>query len=84
MSLARRIKSAQRNSSQRLGCQTCLWWKQLTPAVQALVNDWLEAGHSRQQLYEIISAPDDSGDPVLGVSLSAWRLHMKHHDERCR
>lgn len=82
MSLASRLKSAQVNPSNR-GCQSCQWWDTVSKESKKLINEWLDAGYSRAQLYEILSQPDE-GDPPLPVSETGWRFHLKHHDERCR
>ena len=85
MSLSQRLKSAQPNRSNKL-CATCEWWKKIRPETRRLIQEWLDdPTRSRTQLHEIISSPgDDVDEPVLEVSVSAWRLHLKHHEERCR
>lgn len=86
VSLAKRIKTAQVNNS-NTGCQTCRWWEQISTETQRLINAWLDdPNNSRLQLYEILALPgdDDPGEPLLPVSNSGWRMHLKHHDEKCR
>lgn len=84
MSLAARLKSVQPNRAND-GCQSCIWWPTISSESQELINEWIDKGHSQMQLHEILSAPDDSSDdPPLMVSLSGWRFHLKHHNERCR
>lgn len=81
MSLSDRIRSAQPTRS-NAGCESCRFLNDVEPGVITLVNEWINAGHSQTQLYEILATPDESGEPTLGVSISAWRWHMKHHRER--
>lgn len=80
MSLAKRLKSAKAKVSNR-GCQTCKWWGIQTEETKSLINAWLDAGNSSMQLHSILSTDPDE---FLGVSYSAWRNHVKHHDEMCR
>lgn len=83
MSLATRLKSVQPNAGNH-GCQTCQWWQLIRPESRKAINEWITAGQSHMQLHEILAAPsDDPAEPPLTVSLTAWRHHMKHHDERC-
>lgn len=83
MSLAKRLKSARVKVSNS-GCQSCKWWRAQTPETKALINEWLKADRSSMQLHSILS--DNSADSVevLKVSYSAWRNHLKHHDEMLR
>ena len=84
MSLAQRLKSVQPNSGNR-GCQSCIWLQKIRPESRKAIDEWITAGHSIMQLHEIVSSPsDDPAEPALGVSLSGWRNHLKHHDELSR
>lgn len=85
MSLAKRLKSAHKKVSNN-GCQTCKWWRTQPAETQSLINDWLDSGRSLMQLHDILSSSDDSVDSaeLLKVSYSAWRNHLKHHDEMFR
>lgn len=84
MSLAARLANAQPNRANN-GCESCLWWDTIGAESRKLIDEWIDAGHSQAQLWDILSATDeDSDDPPLQVSLSGWRFHLKHHGERCR
>ena len=84
MSLADRIRSAQPNAA-NAGCRTCHWWKTITPETQRLINEWLAAKYSVLQLYDILSTPgEDITEPLLPVSATGFRMHAKHHAEKCR
>ena len=86
MSLANRLKSARVKVSNQ-GCQSCKWWKNQTSETKSLINAWLDADNSSMQLHTILSSSDDSNvdpDELLNVSYSAWRNHIKHHNELCR
>ena len=83
-SLSDRLKSAQPNRSSKV-CKTCEFWAQLKPATKQLINDWLDNQYSITQLHDILSAPnDDPTEPRLNNSVSGFKFHLKHHDERCR
>jgi len=84
-SLSDRLKSVQPNPANKGGCVTCRFWAELKPATRQLVNDWIDNGHSIKQLHEILSTPSsDSTEPVLSISITGFRFHMAHHDEKCR
>ena len=80
-SLTDRLQSAQPNKSNHKTCRTCAWLETVTPEVIALIADWLEAGHSNAQLHEILTTPSDDIEP-LEISMTGFRLHLKHHFER--
>lgn len=85
MSLADRIKNAQPNANRsNSGCHTCRWWKTTTKETQQLINEWLEAGHSKMELHSILSTPSDDVDSseLLPVTFSAWNNHVKNHREK--
>lgn len=63
---------------------TCQWWQEIGADTRELINEWIDAKHSIKQLYQILSAPADGDEPRLPVSNSGFRLHMDHHDLRCR
>lgn len=74
MSLAKRLGNVQPNHANK-GCRTCAYLNALPKADSAAWNQWLDEGHSAQQLYEI--AHSDPENP-LQVSLTAFRHHMRH------
>lgn len=76
----------QRNPANRGGCVTCRWWAQISDETKKLINEWLDNDYSAKQLYEILSAPPDadSSDPQLQISITGFRLHLNHHNEKCR
>lgn len=85
-SIANRLKSAQpyaRRANQG-GCVTCQWWKTIRPETRQLINQWLDNGYSGKQLWEIITAGSDGDEPPLDISITGFRLHLNHHDEKCR
>ena len=85
-SLSDRLKSAQRNPTNKGGCVTCKWWATLGDETKNLINAWLDAEHSIAQLYEILSHPadDNNTEQPLPISNTGFRLHLNHHNERCR
>lgn len=85
-SLSDRLKSAQRNPTNKGGCVTCKWWDTLSAETKDLINGWLDAEHSVAQLYEILSQPvtDGSAEQPVPISNTGFRLHLNHHNERCR
>lgn len=86
-SIANRLKSAQpyARRANRGGCVTCQWWDTISEDTRTLINEWLDNNYSGRQLWEILTAPtDDGGDPQLEISLTGFRLHLNHHDEKCR
>lgn len=84
-SLSDRLKTAQPNPANKGGCVTCRFWAELKPETQRLINEWIDNGHSVKQLYDILSTPSvDSDEPVLRISNTGFRLHMAHHDQKCR
>jgi uncharacterized protein YodC (DUF2158 family) len=84
--LSERLKTAQRNPSNRGGCVTCKWWDTISDETKSLVNEWLDKDFSAKQLYEILSAPvsDESADQPVPISMTGFRLHLNHHDAKCR
>lgn len=86
MTLSDRIREAQEKANYvNNGCRSCHWWSTISDETRALINDWIDAENSRLQLYIILSANVEGQDePPLDVSDSAWRTHLRHHNERCR
>lgn len=82
--ISERLRSAQRNPANRGGCVTCKWWAEISDETRNLVNEWIDNDYSQKQLYEILSAPNDGPEPRLPISLTGFRLHMNHHNEKCR
>lgn len=85
-SLSERLGSAivsRPNNANRGGCVTCKWWRLIDEDDRKLVNEWLDAGYSGKQLHDILTDPDGDG-PVLEISLTGFRLHLNHHDAKCR
>lgn len=83
-SLSDRLRSAQPNRQNRGGCVTCRWWEEIKPDTRRLINEWLDNEHSVKQLHEILSAPTESDEPPLPISITGFRLHLNHHDAKCR
>lgn len=86
-SLHERIESAQHTAraANKGGCVTCRWWSNIGDDTKKLINEWLDSGHSRRQLWDILTAPSEgSDDPVLDISVTGFRLHLNHHDAKCR
>lgn len=71
MSLAQRLASVQPNVA-NAGCRTCKWLATITDADRQAWDEWLAAGRSGQQLYEVARAEG------LDISLSAFRDHLRH------
>ena len=87
MSLSARIRSAQADANlTNRGCRSCTWLRSVNQETKDLINEWIDSEHSLMQLFGIISAADDDDESYvpLGVSFTAWRDHIKHHNERCR
>lgn len=82
--ISERLRTAQRNPANRGGCVTCRWWNQISSQTKNLINEWLDNDHSVKQLYEILSAPNDGDEPSLPISITGFRLHLNHHNEKCR
>ena len=78
-----RLKSAQRNTA-NTGCVTCQWWQEIGSETRNLINEWIDGGYSLKQLYRILSEPADGDEPALPVSNTGFKLHMEHHNLRCR
>lgn len=86
-SIANRLKSAQPTArvANNRGCVTCQWWREVNDETRRLVNEWLDNNYSTKQLHEILSTPsDDDTEPRLVISITGFRLHLNHHDEKCR
>lgn len=83
-SLSDRLKSAQPNRANVGGCVTCAWWETISDSAKQLINEWIDNQHSIRQLHEILVAPNDGDEPVLNISITGFRLHMNHHNEKCR
>ena len=81
MSLSDRIRSAQpdANLSNR-GCRSCMWFADQPPETRALIDEWIDGGHSVLQLWQIISKPDpdDPGYVPLAISDTGWRNHVRN------
>ena len=81
MSLSDRIRSAQSEANPaNRGCRSCQWFADQTAETQALVNEWIDNGHSLLQLYQIIAKPDED-DPdyiPLPISDTGWRNHVRN------
>lgn len=61
-----------------------MWWETITPETRRLINEWLDNQHSLKQLHDILTAPSDGVDPPLEISMTGFRLHLNHHDTKCR
>ena len=72
------------NNANKGGCVTCKWWAQISEADRRLVNEWIDADYSGKQLHELLTEPGADGEPVLEISLTGFRLHLNHHDAKCR
>lgn len=83
-SLPERIRSAQPNPANIGGCVTCKWWREISDETKTLINEWIDNLHSTRQLHQILTAPSDCGDPPLAISITGFRLHLNHHNEKCR
>lgn len=81
-SISDRLRSAQRNPANKGGCVSCKWLQQISDETRRLINEWIDNDYSIKQLYDILSAPNDSGEPPLPISLTGWRLHMNHHNDK--
>lgn len=86
MSLADRLRTAQITPNKANdGCHSCQWLADLDADTIRLINEWIEQGHSKMQLHDILSTPgEDCADNLLPVSYTAWRMHMRHHLDRWR
>lgn len=82
-SLSERLKSAQPNRANRGQCVTCAYLANVSADTVALINQWLDADNSIAQLHDILSQPSDDA-PGLVISVTGFRFHLKHHDERWR
>ena len=82
-SLSDRLKSAQPNKANRNLCVTCTWLDQVGDDILTLINQWFDADNSIAQLHEILTQPSDDAPPLV-ISLTGFRVHVKHHDERWR
>lgn len=82
-SLSDRLKSAQPNKANRNLCVTCTWLDQVGDDILTLINQWFDADNSIAQLHEILTQPSDDAPPLV-ISLTGFRFHVKHHDERWR
>lgn len=86
MSLSARIRSATPAYNNR-GCRSCEWFTEsITDETRQLINEWIDGKHSLMQLFAIVTERDDEDSDIepLEVSYTAWRMHVKHHNERCR
>lgn len=75
MSFARRLAEVVANQANR-GCVTCAWLDTLSDGDRRAWDEWIDDGKSLAQLHEIAACDPDN---PLPVSLTAVRLHMKHH-----
>lgn len=82
-SIHERLAAVQPNTSSKQ-CKMCAFWELLKPPTKKLINDWIDAGHSLSQLHDVLCAPGEEGEPRLDCSITGFRMHMKHHTERCR
>lgn len=82
--ISERLRSAQRNPANKGGCVSCKWWSEISDETRRLINEWIDNDYSIKQLYDILTAPNDGDEPPLPISLTGWRLHMNHHDDKCR
>ena len=83
--ISERLRTAQRNPANRGGCVTCKWWHTISDDTKKLIQEWIDQEYSVKQLYEILSAPsDDPKEPALSISITGFRLHMNHHNDKCR
>ena len=83
--ISERLRTAQRNPANRGGCVTCKWWNTISDDTKKLIQEWIDNDYSIKQLYEILSSPsDDDTEPKLSISVTGFRLHMNHHNEKCR
>lgn len=82
-SLSDRLKSAQPNKANRNRCVTCEWLEHVSPDTRELINKWFDADNSIAQLHEILTQPSDDTRPLV-ISITGFRFHLKHHDERWR
>ena len=82
-SLSDRLKSAQPNKANRNLCVTCTWLEQVSQETRDLINQWFDADNSIAQLHEILTQPSDDAPPLV-ISLTGFRFHVKHHNERWR
>lgn len=85
-SLPDRLKSVQHpNAANKGGCVTCRWWQEITDESRQLINEWLDSDHSVKQLHEILTSPgSDDDEPRLDISITGFRLHLNHHNAKCR
>lgn len=74
MSLAKSLSSVQPTRGRGVGCSTCSWFNALPPADQKAFRDWIAAGRSITQLWEVASIDPDH---PLTVGISAMRLHLR-------
>ena len=58
------------------GCVTCKWLETVSPADRAAFSAWIADKKSKSQLWELCSTDPDN---PLTVSLSGFRLHLRHH-----
>jgi len=64
---------------------TCRWWWQVGDDTRRLINEWIDQNHSIRQLHDILTEPsDDPDEPALDISITGFRLHLNHHDQKCR
>lgn len=76
MGLSERIQDAKPNFVPQ-GCVTCKWLDTVTPADRAAIDRWITEGKSKSQLWELCTTDPDN---PLDISLSGFRLHLRHHD----
>jgi hypothetical protein len=75
VSLAKRLATvvATRSNS---GCVTCAWLQTLSDGDRIAWDQWIAEGRSLAQLHEVASSDTDN---PLNVSLTAVRMHQRHH-----
>jgi len=72
MSLQQRLAAVQ-PSRGNTGCVTCQYLEGLPEADRKAFDDWLAAGYSQIQLWEICT------EEGLTVGDSGFRNHLRHH-----
>ena len=83
--ISERLKTAQRNPANKGGCVTCKWWQEISDETRQLINEWIDSNNSIKQLHDILATPsEDDTEPPLTISITGFRFHMNHHDEKCR
>ena len=74
MPLAQRLSVVIPTRSNRGGCATCAWLRELPEGDRKAFREWIADGKSMTQLWEIAASDPDHPIPV---GLSAMRLHIR-------